>query len=209
MAKNAEDRYQSTYGLKADLEKCLQQWQTVGRVDFFLLGQQDVTDRFHIPQKLYGREAEVGDLLAALSASVRAPVKSSSFQGMPALASPLWCGKSIGPITQKRGYFAAGKFDQFHRDIPYASLTQAFQSLIRQLLTESEDQIGTWHKKLLAARPNGQVITDVIPDWNYSLVHNRSPLSTPRRDPKSLSFDLPKLCPCVYRTPPSVSALPG
>ena len=65
MAKNAEDRYQSTYGLKADLEECLQQWQTVGRVDFFLLGQQDVTDRFHIPQKLYGREEEVGTLLAA------------------------------------------------------------------------------------------------------------------------------------------------
>src|SRR5262249_37837579 len=65
MAKNAEDRYQSAYGLKADLEECMRQWQTAGRIDPFPLSRRDVADRFHIPQKLYGREVEVDTLLSA------------------------------------------------------------------------------------------------------------------------------------------------
>ena len=69
------------------------------------------------------------------------------------------------PIVRQRGYFIAGKFDQFKRNIPYASLIQAFQSLIQQLLTESEAEIKIWKEKLLAALGgNGQVIIDVIPE---------------------------------------------
>ena len=55
------------------------------------------------------------------------------------------------PIVGARGYFIAGKFDQFKRNIPYAALIQAFQELIRQLLTESSEQIAIWKEKLLEA----------------------------------------------------------
>ncbi|NJP08918.1 MAG: serine/threonine protein kinase [Leptolyngbyaceae cyanobacterium RU_5_1] len=65
MAKNAEDRYQSAYGLKADLEECYRQWQVAGEITDFPLAQQDSCDRFQIPQKLYGREREIEELLAA------------------------------------------------------------------------------------------------------------------------------------------------
>ena len=34
-------------------------------------------------------------------------------------------------LVPPRGLFAAGKFDQYKRDIPYATLAQAFQTLIR------------------------------------------------------------------------------
>jgi predicted ATPase/signal transduction histidine kinase len=69
------------------------------------------------------------------------------------------------PIVRHRGYFISGKFDQFKRNIPYASLIQAFQELVRQLLTESEAQLETWKQKLLdALGSNGQVIIDVIPE---------------------------------------------
>jgi predicted ATPase/signal transduction histidine kinase/CheY-like chemotaxis protein/tRNA A-37 threonylcarbamoyl transferase component Bud32 len=69
------------------------------------------------------------------------------------------------PIVRQRGYFISGKFDQFKRNIPYASLIQAFQSLIRQLLTENDASILTWKQKLLAALgANGQVVADVIPE---------------------------------------------
>ena len=59
MAKNAEDRYQSALGLKHDLEQCLTQWKATGAIAAFELGQRDLSDRFLIPEKLYGREAEV------------------------------------------------------------------------------------------------------------------------------------------------------
>ncbi|MCU0542721.1 MAG: AAA family ATPase [Oscillatoriaceae cyanobacterium Prado104] len=65
LAKAAEDRYQSAWGLKADLESCLFQLQTSGFIAEFALGSQDISDKFQIPQKLYGREREVETLLAA------------------------------------------------------------------------------------------------------------------------------------------------
>jgi len=35
-------------------------------------------------------------------------------------------------IVLPRGIFVSGKFDQHKRDIPYATLAQAFQELARQ-----------------------------------------------------------------------------
>jgi serine/threonine protein kinase len=65
LAKNAEERYQSAWGIKADLEECLTQLQRRETILDFSLGSQDISDRFQIPQKLYGREREVETLLAA------------------------------------------------------------------------------------------------------------------------------------------------
>ncbi|MEJ6485786.1 AAA family ATPase, partial [Nostoc punctiforme UO1] len=69
------------------------------------------------------------------------------------------------PIVGARGYFIAGKFDQFKRNIPYAALIQAFQELIRQLLTESPEKISFWKQNIFnALGPNIRVIIDVIPE---------------------------------------------
>ncbi|MFB2970731.1 ATP-binding protein [Aerosakkonema sp. BLCC-F183] len=165
MAKNAEDRYQSAYGMKADLEQCLHQWQQKKQIAPFPLGRADASDRFQIPQKLYGREKEIETLLASfdrvsLGASELMLVAGYSGIGKSALVQEVY-----KPITGSRGYFIAGKFDQFQRNIPYASLIQAFRSLILQLLTESKVQIDAWREKLLLALgSNGQVMIEVIPE---------------------------------------------
>jgi serine/threonine protein kinase len=65
MAKNAENRYQTALGIKHDLEMCLLQLQQTDSREEFDLGRRDITDRFLIPEKLYGRETEVDQLLAA------------------------------------------------------------------------------------------------------------------------------------------------
>ncbi|MBW3586318.1 MAG: serine/threonine protein kinase, partial [Cyanobacteria bacterium 0813] len=65
LAKNAEERYQSASGIKSDLEACLHQLGTTGKIEIFPLGQQDLLENFEIPQKLYGREAEVALLMSA------------------------------------------------------------------------------------------------------------------------------------------------
>ena len=68
------------------------------------------------------------------------------------------------PIVAKHGYFISGKFDQYQRDIPYATLTQAFRELVRQLLAESEARIAGWRQQIQAAvGVNGQLIVDVLP----------------------------------------------
>ena len=65
LAKNAEERYQTAEGLKADLERCAAEWQAHGRIEPFPLGARDIPDRLLIPEKLYGREREVATLLDA------------------------------------------------------------------------------------------------------------------------------------------------
>jgi PAS domain S-box-containing protein len=165
MAKNAEDRYQSTHGLKADLEECQRQLQQTGQIESFPLGQQDISDKFRIPQQLYGREREINTLLNGFERVSQGTGELMLVAGYSGIGKSMLVHEIYKPITQQRGYFISGKFDQYQKDIPYASLVQAFRSLIEQILTESEAQITTWRKKLLTALgDNRQVIIDVIPE---------------------------------------------
>ncbi|HEY9613635.1 trifunctional serine/threonine-protein kinase/ATP-binding protein/sensor histidine kinase [Allocoleopsis sp.] len=165
MAKTAEDRYQSGWGLKADLETCLHQLQTSGHISDLPLAHQDISDKFQIPQKLYGREEEVNQLLATFERVNQGTTELMLVAGYSGIGKSALVNEVHKPIVRQRGYFISGKFDQFKRDIPYASLIQAFQELIRQLLSESEARLQTWKQKLLdALGNNGQIIIDVIPD---------------------------------------------
>ncbi len=165
LEKNAESRYQSALGIQADLAECLQQLETNNNITQFPLGRQDISDKFQIPQKLYGREREIETLLTAFdrvtsSASELMLIAGYSGIGKSALVQELY-----KPITEKRGYFISGKFDQYQRNIPYSAVVSAFQELIKQLLTESETQLNQWREKLLTALGvNGQVIVEVIPE---------------------------------------------
>jgi predicted ATPase/signal transduction histidine kinase len=165
MAKTAEERYQSAWGLKADLETCLHQLQTSDLILEFPLACQDISDKFQIPQKLYGREEEVDQLLTTFNRVSQGTTELMLFVGYSGIGKSALVNEVHKPIVQRRGYFISGKFDQFKRNIPYASLIQAFQELIRELLTETEAQLQTWKQKLLdALGSNGQVIIDVIPE---------------------------------------------
>jgi predicted ATPase/signal transduction histidine kinase/DNA-binding response OmpR family regulator/tRNA A-37 threonylcarbamoyl transferase component Bud32 len=166
IAKTAEDRYQSTHGLYQDLRRCLDDLETTGTVHSFFIGQNDYSDRFHLPQSLYGRHSEIEQLLAAfqrittLGQSELMLVAGYSGIGKSALIHELH-----KPLVQQRGYFISGKFDQFQRNIPYRAVIQAFQELMHQLLTESEAQLARWRENLLAVLgPNGQVLIEVLPE---------------------------------------------
>ncbi len=171
MAKTAEERYQSAWGIRADLEACLIQLETTGRIEEFPLGSQDISDKFQIPQKLYGREKEVATLLAAFERVAGEEKGSHSRNEMMLVAGYSGIGKSAlvaelyKSITKQKGYFISGKFDQFKRNIPYSAVVNALAGLVRQLLTESQEQLNQWRGKILSALgANGQVIIDVIPE---------------------------------------------
>ena len=170
MAKTAEERYQSVWGIKADLETCLQQLNVDKIISNFELAKEDISQIFNIPEKLYGREQETAVLLAAFERIVREETEASKTE-MMLIAGYSGIGKSAlvreiyKPITRGRGYFISGKFDQFQRNIPYYAVVKAFSGLVGQLLTESELQLHKWKEKLLyALEPNGQIIIDVIPE---------------------------------------------
>ncbi|HEC85955.1 MAG TPA: serine/threonine-protein kinase PknK, partial [Thioploca sp.] len=165
LEKTAEARYQSAYGLKADLETCLSQWQTLGKISEFKLGQHDISDQFQIPQKLYGRKAEVDTCLTVFERVNQGATEMMLVAGYSGIGKSALVQEIYKPITVKQGYFIAGKFDQFQRNVPYSALVSAFSDLVQQLLTQSEQQLSNWRAKLLAALgANAQVVIDVIPD---------------------------------------------
>ncbi|MBD1815535.1 AAA family ATPase [Microcoleus vaginatus DQ-U2] len=165
LAKTAEDRYQSAYGIKADLEACLTQLQTNGRIKDFILGQHDIFAKFQIPQKLYGRALEIATLNAAFERISQGTSEMILVSGYSGIGKTALINEIDRQIVRQKGYFTSGKCDQFKRGIPYAALIQAFQTLIRQLLTESKEKVEIWKNKLLKALgTNGRVIIEVIPE---------------------------------------------
>nr|WP_199333511.1 AAA family ATPase [Oculatella sp. FACHB-28] len=183
MAKNAEDRYQSAWGIKADLERCAQQLAETGQINTLSLGLQDVSEQFRIPQKLYGREAEIEALWVAFDrvtgnresgAGNREKHPTPSCSEMMLVSGYSGIGKTAlvqelhKPITAKHGYFISGKFDQFGRNIPYSAIVDALQKLVQQLLGEPNEQVEVWRSRLLTALgSNGQIIIDVIPEVEF------------------------------------------
>ncbi|MDF0552376.1 ATP-binding sensor histidine kinase [Kamptonema sp. UHCC 0994] len=165
MAKNAEYRYQTALGIKHDLEICLKQLQTTGQIESFEIGKRDISDRFTIPEKLYGRENEVDRLLAAFERVSTDQTEMMLVAGFSGIGKTAVVNEVHKPIVRQRGYFIKGKYDQFQRNIPFSAFVQAFRDLMGQLLSESDDQLHNWKNRILAALgDSGQVLIDVIPE---------------------------------------------
>ncbi|MBO4220836.1 AAA family ATPase [Bradyrhizobium neotropicale] len=169
LAKTAEERYQTAAGAESDLRRCLAEWETRGDIDEFPPGEHDTSDRLLIPEKLYGRTAEIDALLASFDRIVAGGrpelVLVSGYAGIGKSAVVNELHK---PLVPPRGLFASGKFDQYKRDIPYATLAQALQSLVRPLLSKTEAELRHWREALLEAlEPNGRLIVDLVPELKH------------------------------------------
>jgi PAS domain S-box-containing protein len=167
--KTAEERYQTAAGVEADLRRCLAEWESRRRIDTFPLGAHDTPDRLLIPEKLYGRAREIDALLAAFGQVVASGtpvlVLVSGYSGIGKSSVINELHKELVP---PRGLFASGKFDQYKRDIPYATLAQAFQGLVRPLLSKSDAELRYWRDALREALgPNGLLIVDLIPELKH------------------------------------------
>src|SRR5712664_3793400 len=166
LAKTAEERYQTAAGVEADLRRCLAEWESHGRIDPFPLGAYDVSDRLLIPERLYGREREIDTLLVSFDRVVaNGTLEFVLVSGYSGIGKSSVVNELHKALVPPRGLFASGKFDQYKRDIPYTTLGQAFQSLVRSLLSQSEAELGRWRDSLSEALgPNGQLIVNLVPE---------------------------------------------
>jgi PAS domain S-box-containing protein len=169
LAKTAEERYQTASSLERDLRRCLAEWELKGRIDAFALGEHDVPDRLVIPEKLYGREHEVDILLSAFDRVLKtATPELVLVSGYSGIGKSSVVNELHKVLVPPRGLFASGKFDQYKRDIPYSTIAQAFESLVRPLLGKSDAELGGWREAIMeAVGPNGRLMVDVVPDLKF------------------------------------------
>lgn len=203
LAKTAGERYQTAAGAESDLRRCLAEWETRRRIDEFPLGEHDTPDRLLIPETLYGRVRDIEKLCVSFDRIVAGDspelmlVSGYSGIGKSSVVNELY--KSLVP---PRGLFAAGKFDQYKRDIPYATLGQAFQGLIRLLLSKSEKEISKWRDAIREALgPNGQLMVDLVPELKL-IIGGQPPV------PPLPSHDAQRRFQLVFRRFTSVFARP-
>jgi PAS domain S-box-containing protein len=166
LAKTAEERYQTAAGAESDLRRCLAEWELHGCIHPFALGEHDISDRLLIPEKLYGRVREVDTLLASFDRIVkRGTPELVLVSGYSGIGKSSVVNELHKVLVPPRGRFASGKFDRYKRDIPYATLAQAFQSLVRPFLSKSEAELASWrHAILEALGPNGRLMIDLVPE---------------------------------------------
>nr|WP_276509990.1 AAA family ATPase [Niveibacterium umoris] len=165
MAKNAEDRYQSSFGLISDLRRCERELLDHGGVRPFALGTQDISRRFQIPQKLYGREPELAALLALFDQVAAGSTQICMVAGYSGVGKSALVNEINKPLVRQRGYLIQGKFDQFQRSTPYSAVAVAFRSLVQQLLAEAGERPQHWRERLVTAlAPNAQVLIDLVPE---------------------------------------------
>ena len=188
LAKNAENRYQTAAGVETDFRRCLSEWESARRIDEFPLGAHDKSGRLLVPEKLYGRSQEIDTLRAAFErVAANGRPELVLISGYAGIGKSSVVNELHKALVLSRGLFASGKFDQYKRDIPYATLAKAFQTLIHQILAKSDAEVNQWRKALREAiDPNGQVIVNVIPELELVIgkqlpVPELSPVDTRNR----------------------------
>ncbi|MCT7982948.1 AAA family ATPase [Laspinema sp. A4] len=165
IAKTPEDRYQSAWGVKVDLEICLHQLQTQGSIDPFLIAQSDRTGKIASPRKIYGRDREIAILQSTFTRISHGSRETLLIAGHSGIGKSALVRQLQPWIRQHNGYFISGKFDHYKQNIPYRALVSAFRELIRQRLTEPQDILEEFIESLQKALgTNGKIIADVIPE---------------------------------------------
>ncbi len=165
MAKTAQERYQSAKGLLADLTECRTRLGDEDYIDAFEIATADRSERFQLSEKLYGRELELHVLMDGFHRVRQGYQELVAVTGYGGIGKTSLVNEIHKPVTQARGFFIAGKFEQYKRDVPYAALIEAFQALTRDLLARGDEELANWRQRILdALGPNGQVIIDVIPE---------------------------------------------
>ncbi|MGP9810233.1 trifunctional serine/threonine-protein kinase/ATP-binding protein/sensor histidine kinase [Rhodopseudomonas sp. NSM] len=166
LSKSADDRYQTAAMVERDLRSCLAAWETHGTTAGVELTSQDASGVIRMTEKLYGRDAEINQLLSAYhrvaSTGATEWVFISGYSGAGKSATVNELRKTLAPTN---GWFISGKFDQYKRDIPFATLAQAFQSRLRQILGQDRDELARWRGLLGdAVGPYGELMINLVPE---------------------------------------------
>lgn len=170
LEKNGEDRYQSAFGLATDLRRIRASLAKHGHCEPFELTTAAAPNRLEAPDKLYGRERELAWLQERFRSAAGDGASLCLISGYSGIGKTALVEHAEAENVAQQGTYVAGKFDQFKRGVPYASLITAFEQLVGQLVAQPAEVTQAYRERILeAVEPNGQVLIDVIPDLRLLL----------------------------------------
>ena len=165
LEKEPDNRYQTADGLIYDLEQ-LQDAQTHPAVAVFRVGEHDYPVRLLPPSRLAGRDDEVAALEAAFADALAGQCGGVLVAGVPGVGKTALIDQLRPVVTGGDGWFVAGKFDQYRRDLEFDAGYQAFRALGLLLLAEPEDELAQLRERIVAAAgPNAGLLTAVLPEF--------------------------------------------
>ncbi len=164
LSKNPEERYQSTYGLISDIEKCRKEQAGKGVIKNFAIGEKDIPEKISIPEKLYGRDEEIKKIMQEFDEACGGGRRLIFVSGEPGIGKSSLIAELARPAAEKKGFFIQGRYDRFRRSTPLSAVIEAFNDIIGQLLSENEETLLEWKQKILKELgDSGSVVTDVLP----------------------------------------------
>lgn len=165
LSKQAEDRYQNAFGIKSDLEICLDILIKGNESKSFIPGKLDHVSQFIIPQKLYGRSEEINTIESVFERVSNGASEILLISGSAGIGKTSVIREINKSISKKNGYYISGKYEELNRDKPFSAIVQALQSLIKQILTKSLEEINDWKQKISQVLShNGQLVINFIPE---------------------------------------------
>jgi diguanylate cyclase (GGDEF)-like protein/PAS domain S-box-containing protein len=168
LSKNAEERYQSIDGLMVDLNRCEEAFRECGEIAEFALGQHDLFDRLQFSRRLFGREADVQSLLKAFGRVVHGGNELLLVTGYSGVGKSSLVNEIHQAAAQSGGVYLSGKFDQYKRNVPYATLATAFRDMVSRILGSNEADMIEWRAAILhAVGNNGRLLIDLIPELGF------------------------------------------
>jgi predicted ATPase/class 3 adenylate cyclase/GAF domain-containing protein len=164
LAKDPEDRYQSGSGVAYDLAALASMIETGRDPADFSLASRDVSDRLRMPERLYGRDVELAELVKSVEGIGLGPAQLVFVTGPSGVGKSSLVREVMRPVAGRRGHLISGKFDQLNRGTPYRAIGQALEELVRKLLGEPVERVEMWRRTLSEAiGPSAQVVLDVVP----------------------------------------------
>ncbi len=169
LEKDPEGRYQTAWGLHADLRALRELYEQERELPKdFELGSQDGCDRPRFGHTLYGREREIEVLRTALGAVANGSSEVIVISGPAGIGKSSLADALRREIVDFGGYVAQAQFDLDRGQQPYVGFAAAFASLVDQLLAESGERLEIWRDKLRRGVGRiGRALIDLAPSIDY------------------------------------------
>lgn len=186
LEKTPDNRYKSAWGLREDLGYAISQYHAFGNIPSIAIGQHDHGLVFEKAGRLYGREKEISQIHRAFAHVANGGRSLLLIPGEAGIGKTALVNEIHKPLIKEKGYFISGKFEQMNRTVPFAPILSAFQSLIRQFLTENNEQVEIWKRKITEGLSvHSASLTAILPELAWLIgksgtAYNRSLLDTQR-----------------------------